>query len=444
MNSWDLFKMGFYNLWRKKTRTFLTVLGVIIGTCSIVIMMSIGIAMDQSNREWIESMGDLSVIDVGDSGYYYYEESPRSSKKEAKLDDKGVVKLGKIPGVKAVMPIKEMRLKVQAGKMLGRVTIIGIKPEVMDDFGFKLEEGRLLLPSDKEAIVFGSEIPERFYNPRSRNRYDRSGEPNVKLVNGKLMITSDMNYGEKKRNQRKYDDDYKPPKPHKAKGVGLLEETGQERDWNAYMNITYLEKLIKEDKDARHERRRSSDEENQYQQIKVKVVDIQMVEEIQQKIKDMGFQASSLTDMLKSMKEQTKKVQAILGGIGAVSLLVAAIGITNTMIMSIYERTREIGVMKVIGANLGDIKKLFLFEAAMIGFVGGILGILISYAISFGLNKISGGYMGPIDGSSGISIIPMHLALGGIGFATVVGIISGYLPARRAMNLSALEAIKTE
>ncbi|QZY55725.1 ABC transporter permease [Crassaminicella profunda] len=443
MNSWDLFKMGFHNLWRKKTRTFLTVLGVIIGTCSIVIMMSIGIAMDQSNREWIESMGDLSVIEVGASRYYY-DDSSRNAKKEAKLDDKGVAKLEKIPGVKAVMPIKRMELKIQAGKMLGRINVIGVKPDIMEDFGFGVKEGRLLLSSDKEALVFGSETVYDFYNPRSRDRYNRSGEPKVKLVNGKLMVTSDMNYGEKRRNQRRYDEDYKPPKPHKTKGVGLLEESGGEKDWNAYMNITYLEKLIKEDKDARHERRRSSEKEDQYQQIKVKVADIQTVEEIQKKIKDMGFQAHSLTDMLKSMQEQTKKVQAILGGIGAVSLLVAAIGITNTMIMSIYERTREIGVMKVIGANLADIKRLFLFEAAMIGFVGGILGIIISYAVSFGLNKISGGYMGPIDGSCGISVIPITLALGGVAFATIVGITSGYLPARRAMNLSALEAIKTE
>ncbi|WP_231701792.1 ABC transporter permease [Crassaminicella thermophila] len=291
-------------------------------------------------------------------------------------------------------------------------------------------------------MVFGKEVAYQFYNPRSRNQYDYSDEPKVNLVSNKLIITSDMDYGEKKRNQRR--DDYKPPKPHKAKGVGILAESGGERDWYAYMNITSLEKLIKEDKDARHERRRSSNNRNKYEEIKVKVEDIQMVEEIQKKIKDMGFQARSLTDMLKSMKEQTKKVQAILGGIGAVSLLVAAIGITNTMIMSIYERTREIGVMKVLGANLTDIKKLFLFEAAMIGFVGGILGIIISYAVSFGLNKLAGGFMGPMDSDTGISVITISLATGGVLFATIIGVISGYLPARRAMNLSALDAIKTE
>lgn len=439
MNNWDLFKMAFHNLWRKKTRTFLTVLGVVIGTCSIVIMMSIGIAMEKNNRAMIERMGDLSVIDVNSSAFY---REPQNRGQEVKLDDQSVAKIEKIPGVKAVMPIKRMRLKVQVGKMLGTISVIGIKPEIMEDFGFEVEEGRLLLPSDKESLVFGKEVVYNFYDPRSRDRYMGSEEPKIQLVNAKLMVTSNMNYGERRRDTG-VDEDYNPPKPHKAKGVGVLAESGGEKDWSTYMNITTLKEYIKEDEDARHVRRRSQNED-EYEQIKVKVKDIQMLQDIQQTIKDMGFQAHSLTDMLESMKEQTKKIQAILGGIGAVSLLVAAIGITNTMVMSIYERTREIGVMKVLGADLIDIKKLFLLEAAMIGLVGGIIGIIISYLVSFGLNQMSTGFIGRGDGEIGISVITLYLSLGGVGFATIVGIISGYLPARRAMNLSALEAIKTE
>ncbi|WP_231701793.1 ABC transporter permease [Crassaminicella thermophila] len=153
MNNFDLFKMGFRNLWKKKTRTFLTILGVIIGTCSIVIMMSIGIAMDKSNKEWIESMGDLSVIEVRASGHHF-DQNSRNSKKEVKLDDKSVAEFEKIPGVKAVMPIKRMQLKIAAGKMLGYVDVVGIKPELMEAFGFKVEKGRLLLPSDKKKYWF--------------------------------------------------------------------------------------------------------------------------------------------------------------------------------------------------------------------------------------------------------------------------------------------------
>ncbi len=161
-------------------------------------------------------------------------------------------------------------------------------------------------------------------------------------------------------------------------------------------------------------------------------------------IEGMGFQTRSLTDILESMKKTSAGIQGILGGIGAVSLLVAALGITNTMIMSIYERTREIGVMKVLGAKLFDIKKLFLFEAAMIGLLGGLVGLMISYGGSVLINHIAGKMMGEFAMDNKISIIPIWLAGGALIFSAMVGIISGYYPANRAMKLSALEAIKTE
>ena len=164
-------------------------------------------------------------------------------------------------------------------------------------------------------------------------------------------------------------------------------------------------------------------------------------------ITEMGLGAYSLTDILKSMQKTSANIQAILGGIGAVSLLVAALGITNTMIMSIYERTREIGVMKVLGAELGAIRRLFLFEAGLIGFLGGVLGITFSLIISAVLNNAGLSFMNYfmyMGEESKISVIPLWLIGVSIIFATLIGLISGYYPARRAMKLSALEAIKTE
>ena len=132
-------------------------------------------------------------------------------------------------------------------------------------------------------------------------------------------------------------------------------------------------------------------------------------------------------------------------------MLVAAIGIANTMVMSIYERTKEIGVMKVIGASLKDIKRLFLFESALIGVTGGVFGVGLSYLISFLMNTFGaefiqlGMMMGPGGGGEArISIIPIWLALAALAFSAFIGVVSGYFPARRAMNLSALEAIRSE
>ena len=210
------------------------------------------------------------------------------------------------------------------------------------------------------------------------------------------------------------------------------------------MPIKELENLQKEKKkweESQSEGNTSSNsrKSKEYERVMVKVDEIDNVQKVQQQIKDMGFRASSLTDELEAMKETTRMLRLVLGAIGAISMVVAAISITNTMVMAIYERTKEIGIMKVIGASLKDIKGLFLTEAAFIGVSGGISGIIVSYGASFLVN-----FVAQRQGSTMQSAIPIWLALGGIAFSTAVGVIAGYLPAKRAMKLSALMAIKTE
>ena len=157
----------------------------------------------------------------------------------------------------------------------------------------------------------------------------------------------------------------------------------------------------------------------------------------------MGFQVTTNVEYMDSMKKQFAMVQAALGGIGAVSLFVAAIGIANTMMMSIYERTKEIGVIKVLGCSLRNIKQMFLLEAAFIGFIGGLVGNILSFLISFAINAIvtSSGAMG-VEGN--ISYIPFWLAAASMIFAVFVGMAAGYFPALRAMRLSPLAAIHNE
>ena len=156
------------------------------------------------------------------------------------------------------------------------------------------------------------------------------------------------------------------------------------------------------------------------------------------------------------MQKQVMNSQMIFGGIAAVSLLVAAINIINTMTMAIYERTREIGVMKVLGCELGNIRTMFLLESSTIGFIGGLIGLGISLIASFVLNNLStlgqgldlsglmggGYYMG--GGGGTISIIPPWLMLAALVFATLVGLVAGILPANKAVKISALEAIRHE
>lgn len=447
MNRIDLFRMSGQNLLRRKTRSILTIIGVMIGTASIVIMLSLGLAMDKQFQEQISQMGSLNIIDVQPA--YYGMEKPGANTQNVLLNDQAVAQFEKIAGVKAVMPQKISYYKVVAGKMVGNVGVIGVKPENLEAFDFEIEEGRLLLDGDKEAIIFGSQIVYNFYNPRLSNSgyYGPMGDtpPQVDLISDKLLLTANMSYGE--RIPGGTDPDYKEPKLHEIKGVGILKQSNNEQDYNAYMNIAYLEKIIAEDR--KNERANSSERpinennQNQYDSIKVKCENIEVVAAVLKKIKDLGYTAYSLTDILESMKKTSRTIQAVLGGIGAVSLLVAAIGITNTMIMSIYERTKEIGIIKVLGADIADIKKLFLLEAALIGLIGGVIGLLLSYLVSWILNNFVPGMMGGMAGT-GISYIPPALAIGALLFSTMVGIIAGYSPAHRAMNLSALDAIRSE
>ena len=152
----------------------------------------------------------------------------------------------------------------------------------------------------------------------------------------------------------------------------------------------------------------------------------------------------------------------LVGGPVALALLVAALNIANTMTMAIYERTREIGVMKVLGCELANIRTMFLLESGAIGFVGGVIGAVISLLVSFVLNNLTailsmlgqggvdiGGMMGGnmyYYGASSevISIIPPWLLLAALAFATVIGLVSGLAPASRAVKISALAAIRHE
>ena len=140
-------------------------------------------------------------------------------------------------------------------------------------------------------------------------------------------------------------------------------------------------------------------------------------------------------------------MQIVLGAIGGVAMLVSAINIANTMVMSIYERTKEIGIMKVMGCGVQDIKRQFLLESGLLGLCGGVVGIALSYLVSYLLNKYGADFLGSFlgTGASGVfSVIPLWLPFAAAAFSILVGVISGYFPARRATRIRAIEAMKTE
>lgn len=436
MNSLDIIRMGLKNLWRRKLRTFLTILGVVIGTSSIITMLSLGFGMSYSFKQSISEMGSLNTITVMEN-YDMGNRGGSISQKKVYLDDDALKTLKDINGVEAVTPVMDMNMKLNTGKYTAHINLRGVDPKSMEAFDYKIEEGRLLKTGDSYNMVFGGAVKRFFYDEkRIRGPYK---EPDIKPLKDKFTMSFNV-----------YDDKGQPKggKPMKINVVGVLKEGDYEKDSYVYMSISEIEKLKKEQQKLEGNKGRQNTNKNKYQQILVKVKDMNEVANVQKQIKDLGYNAFSLNDFLDSLKKTAGTIQAVLGGIGAVSLLVAALGITNTMIMSIYERTREIGVMKVIGAQLRDIKRIFLFEAGTIGLSGGFLGIALSYGLSFIINFLGRNvnmFGGPgAGGDTKLSIIPIWLVFAALAFTTLVGVISGFYPAKRATKLSALEAIKTE
>lgn len=437
MNNIDLIRMGIQNLWRRKLRTFLTVLGVMIGTSSIVVMLSLGFGMSQSLEDQMASWGSLTHVNVME-GYGSDMGNTIGGPKSGKLNREAVLKLEQIPNVEAVNATIQSYGTIKAGRNETSASIVGVNPDIMESFGYEVEEGRLLNKGDKLSMVFGGEIRNNFYNPKS-NVYQ---EIIIDVMNErlKLIIGEDFSLDGSSN---------KAPKEHRIKVVGVFKQGDYSTDYSIFMPIDQLKKLIEESNKSKSDSesgRIDRGGSTEYDNIILKVNEVDNVMEVQNTVKEMGFEAYSLTEELDSFKQQSFMIQAILGGIGAISLIVAAIGITNTMIMSIYERTKEIGVMKVIGASIVDIKRLFLLEAGIIGFLGGVIGLMFSYLVSFILNRFGAGFMSSMgfNADSGISIIPIPLSLGALGFSVVIGLLAGYFPAKRAMNLSALEAIRTE
>lgn len=443
MSSIDVALMGLKNLFRRKARTVLTVLGVVIGTAAIVVMVSLGLGMNKAYEKQLEEYGSLTMIDVYANQMFDSGATNVANKDALVLDDEAIKTFEAMPNVEFAIGFKRFDARINAGKFQNFASIKGVDFEKFKKMDLKLSEGILPTTEGKNEVLFGFQASKNFYDPKARNY---SGEPPVvDIFNTKIEMIPSSEITEGK----------------KVRGIvinptGITTENDWNYSWDIFMDYDTFTKL-KKDFDRQNKKSAQANgpnatrkdprkKENKYDEMKISVSEVKYVEEVQQQVKDLGFQASSLTEALDNMKKTSSMIQAILGGIGAVSLFIAAIGITNTMVMSIYERTREIGVMKVIGAQLWDIKRLFLFEAAMIGLFGGLLGIGMSYGVSYIINTViqgmgnSGEYYGPPIQS----FIPAWLALSSLGFSTVIGLLAGYYPAVRATKLSALEAIKNE
>lgn len=462
----DEISLSARNLLRRKGRTALTLVGVVIGTCMVVLMISLGIAQTKTNEEMLQSWGDLTQVQI-----YGYGMMMSSDGKPLYLDDAAIANIKQIPHVAAATPYAQaynLEGEITAGRN-GRYTsdiynLIGIDPTALEPMGFALQSGSwpTNTPASEKAtklqVLVGSSTGYNFQDSRkssnSPKRYRYEGQtdangkelpPFVDIDKDKMTLTIKTGEGSTEKSRS-----------WELEVVGVLEPDGAKGYWTQsgivlrIQDMKMLQKLY-------NDMTKTKEESKSYDQVYVKVDDLSYVTDVENAIHELGFTNTySMNQQREEMQKQVMKSQMIFGGIAAVSLLVAAINIINTMTMAIYERTREIGVMKVLGCELGNIRTMFLLESSTIGFIGGLIGLGISLIASFVLNNLStlgqgldlsglmggGYYMG--GGGGTISIIPPWLMLAALVFATLVGLVAGILPANKAVKISALEAIRHE
>ena len=401
---------------------------------------------------------------------FYHGQTASGEKEKKYVTDDLIKELRSLEHVKSVEPVLNLSAVAIKGKYEGSLELCGMTPEGLKSLNLELEAGGKL-PDGNSAqleLVYGNAVLTNFYDKGTGKAYWDTGEvPDIDLKNDNLFLILDQDGyyqsqntpgggaadsgGESSGSGEQGKQPQTAPKKYVVKGSGVVAggiDSYNTDSFKVYCDLDKLREYLKKEFRGRVIPGQPSTKSGKpyskfvYSSAKVQADDMEQVEQLSGAIRSMGYNVETNADYIDSMKKQFAMVQAVLGGIGAVSLLVAAIGIANTMMMSIYERTKEIGVMKVIGCGLKNIRQLFLMEAAFIGLAGGIIGNLLSLTMSVVINTfVSGGSMG-ISGN--LSFVPVWLVLISTVFAVLVGTAAGYFPARRAMALSPLEAIRSQ
>jgi putative ABC transport system permease protein len=445
MKPLDIFRLIFSNLSRQKGRVALTAIGVVIGTAAVVILVSLAIGLQRNANEQLYAIGDLKQIQVmpaygegmvvqmggpgggGGGGGVGQPDQPRLLTNSA-LDEMRV-----IPGVQSVIPrdflMAEMLIKYQ--KMEAGVGIIGVETDDLTNLGLEATEGSTML--SRGNVVIGLMVPNNFYDPHQHPGQEVPPPPQLLGQQIQLVVT-------------KYDEQGNPIRKNLSLHVsGILKETRGESDWSMYLPLAQIKAL-----NEWAQGRRINYNKEGYGQVVVKVQDVDQVLDISDQITEMGFQAYTLQDYVQGLNNFYMILQVSFGGVGTIALLVAAIGIANTMAMSILERTREIGLMKAVGATNRDVLAIFLGEAAGIGFIGGLGGVIIGWLAGQAINVAALVYLASQAGQQGglppsVAVYtPFWLPLFVLVFSTIIGMISGLYPALRAATMIPVMALKYE
>jgi putative ABC transport system permease protein len=483
----DILHLAVRNLRQAKLRAVLTTMGVIVGVAVIVTMVSFGLglqrnmlarfsALDLFNEMSVygKSLSTLaSTLDRGrqdsDGGERRGPRGRADKPPTRILNDAAVEEISKIPGVAYVEPSIGFPVFVRTnGKVLTQFVGGATVPNASSRFK-QFHGGHMISsPTADEAVVnerftrdFGFAKPEdavgktlEFLAPKTEQETGKGGDEADEGPTNFFGLPLDDDNAEGKAGLVAHTFVIAGVLNTELKeGAGQGGLRGLFPGGNIYIALKTAKQWVISHRGpmgqvalalARENGSLNSDEAEGYDTAVVRVTDPVVLTDVRKRLNELGLGSFSIVDQLDEIRTVFLIIDSVLGLLGGISLLVASFGIANTMIMSILERTREIGIMKAIGAEDREIKLIFFVEAAVLGLVGGVIGVLLAWLIDGIANRAAYRFILKPQGASFVDFfsLPIYLSLGAILFALVVSIVAALYPATRAARIDPVKALR--